>query len=121
MKSISFSKSYYEPKKKKVFKPLVPVSSFFFKKGFPLLFGFHTLIHWCSVCRFNIKGQSREQSCARVDHFTGFHLPVCSLAACTEAAANMVCLGNQTFPNLLVGNSNFRNSETTTTETYVLL
>lgn len=49
-----------------------------------------------------------------MDEFTGFLAPPCRVAAGTEA--NMVCLGNQTFPNLLVGNSNFRNLETTTTE-----
>jgi hypothetical protein len=56
-----------------------------------------------------------------VDEFTGFHLLVRSLAFHTEAAASMVCLGNQTFPNLFEGNSNFRNFKTTTTEAYGLL
>lgn len=56
-----------------------------------------------------------------MDEFTGFLAPPHRVATGTKAAANMVCLGNQTFPNLLVGNSNFRNLETTTTEAEVLL
>lgn len=47
-------------------------------------------------------------------------LSLYSLAFYTEAVANMVCLGNQTFPNLLVGDSNFKNLEPTT-EAYILL